>query len=94
MIGISCRSDVTELLEKRVKSRFSYRRYLVLEPTSVDPESPDEGAISILREMLSIPSDAKDLVGVFIQHFNRSAEAALQSEAVLASLQQLCFKGQ
>ena len=66
----------------------------MLEPTSVDPENSDEGAISILREMLSIPSDAKDLDGIFVQHFNRDANAALQSEAVLASLQQLCFKGQ
>jgi len=25
VVGMSCRSDVTEMLEKRVKSRFSYR---------------------------------------------------------------------
>ena len=36
VLGMSCRLDVVEMLEKRVRSRFSHTTHLVLEP----PEPP------------------------------------------------------
>ena len=34
VVGLTCRTDAIELLEKRVRSRFSHRRQLVLELTA------------------------------------------------------------
>ena len=36
VVGLTCRTDAIELLEKRVRSRFSHRRQLVLELTVAD----------------------------------------------------------
>ena len=36
VVGLTCRTDAIELLEKRVRSRFSHRRQLVLELTAAD----------------------------------------------------------
>ena len=36
MVGTSCRLDVLELLEKRVASRMSCRRELILQPQGTD----------------------------------------------------------
>ena len=51
VIGITCRLDVVELLEKRVKSRFSHRQIFLL------PESDDiKGRINLFKELLKLPT--------------------------------------
>uniref|UniRef100_A0A1B0DD64 Origin recognition complex subunit 4 n=2 Tax=Phlebotomus papatasi TaxID=29031 RepID=A0A1B0DD64_PHLPP len=51
VLGTTCRMDVMELLEKRVKSRFSHRQFFLF-PTSNDPER----RISSFREYLMLPT--------------------------------------
>ena len=38
VVGLTCRTDAIELLEKRVRSRFSHRRQLVLELTAAEAQ--------------------------------------------------------
>ena len=41
VLGLTCRLDVVELLEKRVKSRFSHRQIHLQPPDSFDPHYLD-----------------------------------------------------
>eukprot|EP00794_Sanderia_malayensis_P003653 gene3653-4170_t len=54
VIGVTCRLDIVELLEKRVKSRYSHRSILTF--SSIDFEE----YLEMLRAMLKLPSDFKD----------------------------------
>ncbi|XP_017010348.2 origin recognition complex subunit 4 [Drosophila takahashii] len=52
VLGVTCRLDVIELLEKRVKSRFSHRQVFLF------PNSERfEEYVDLCRDLLSIPSD-------------------------------------
>ena len=51
LVGTSVRKDVLELLEKRVRSRFSHQQLAVLEPCALDPAAASEARS---------PSDAPD----------------------------------
>ncbi|KAK6232080.1 hypothetical protein SCA6_002153 [Theobroma cacao] len=51
VIGVSCRLDVDQLLEKRVRSRFSHRKLLFLPPSKEDTER-------FLEHILSLPKDS------------------------------------
>lgn len=59
MIGLTSRIDIIELLEKRVKSRFSHRQIFIL-PQKI-PESEQitklEDWMNLFKELLSIPDD-------------------------------------
>ncbi|XP_059609153.1 origin recognition complex subunit 4 [Phlebotomus argentipes] len=50
ILGVTCRLDVMELLEKRVKSRFSHRQLFIF-PTSNEPQQ----RISAFRDYLKLP---------------------------------------
>ncbi|XP_055836733.1 origin recognition complex subunit 4 [Episyrphus balteatus] len=52
VLGITCRLDVIELLEKRVKSRFSHRQVFLF-PSSDDFES----RIELFKQFLRLPSE-------------------------------------
>ena len=54
-MGLSARFDVMEILEKRVKSRFSHRRDIVLELDAAGFDHPDSGVPSLLTAMLALP---------------------------------------
>ncbi|KAF8031619.1 hypothetical protein BT93_D0744 [Corymbia citriodora subsp. variegata] len=51
VIGVSCRLDADQLLEKRVKSRFSHRKLLFLPPS-------EEDIYRLLDHVLSLPVDS------------------------------------
>ncbi|XP_041563565.1 origin recognition complex subunit 4 [Drosophila elegans] len=51
VLGVTCRLDVIELLEKRVKSRFSHRQVFLF-PSS----ERFEDYVALCRELLSLPS--------------------------------------
>ena len=95
MVGISCRSDVTEMLEKRVKSRFSYRRQLVLNPIIADFDSPEEGPCALLGALLTLPdaAEADTEESCFVRSFNGSIQSSLGSAEVKARLRRLCDVG-
>lgn len=54
VLGLTCRLDVIELLEKRVKSRFSHRQ-IFLYPGSQEWEEK----LELMRSLLSLPTSAK-----------------------------------
>lgn len=51
VIGVSCRLDADQLLEKRVRSRFSHRKLLFLPPSKGDIER-------LLEHIFSLPIDS------------------------------------
>jgi len=57
VIGTTCRHDCLDLLEKRVRSRFSHRTVTLMPPIKTADEG--NGALDILESMLTLP------VGVF-----------------------------
>jgi origin recognition complex subunit 4 len=61
VIGLSNRHDCVELMEKRARSRFSYRKVVM-------PAPPAEEGMQILRQLLTVPEDAPDF------HDDESAE--------------------
>ncbi|KAK1351285.1 Origin of replication complex subunit 4 [Heracleum sosnowskyi] len=51
VVGISCRLDADQLLEKRVRSRFSHRKLLFLPPSKEDLPG-------LIKHMLLLPTDS------------------------------------
>ncbi|XP_057991214.1 origin of replication complex subunit 4 isoform X2 [Hevea brasiliensis] len=51
VIGVSCRLDVDQLLEKRIRSRFSHRKLLFLPPSKEDVQR-------LLEHVFSLPTDS------------------------------------
>ncbi|KAE8077235.1 hypothetical protein FH972_015815 [Carpinus fangiana] len=53
VIGVSCRLDADQLLEKRVRSRFSHRKLLFLPPSQGDIERQIVGAHFLIANRLN-----------------------------------------
>ena len=54
MLSVMSLQDVVELLEKRVKSRFSHRQILLFPHTEFDDY------VSLARSLLTLPDDFED----------------------------------
>ncbi|OWM86272.1 origin of replication complex subunit 4 [Punica granatum] len=67
VIGVSCRLDADQLLEKRVKSRFSHRKLLFLPPSKEDLQR-------LVEHVLSLPMDSS-----LPHHYAAEFNAKLQS---------------
>ncbi len=52
---MSARFNVMDSMEKRVRSRFSHRRDIILELPAEDFDSPDSGPVALLQSFLSLP---------------------------------------
>jgi origin recognition complex subunit 4 len=84
VVGVSVRTDAAELLEKRVRSRFSHRR-LVFEP---------EGAGELMRRLLTLPAAGAGGAGgahtaanaAFAATWNASVASALCDARAVAAL--------
>lgn len=63
VIGISCRLDADQLLEKRVRSRFSHRKILFNPPLADDLQK-------LLPQLLCLPTDSSILDTNFVERFN------------------------
>lgn len=60
VIGITCRLDVVELLEKRVKSRFSHRQIFLYPGDTSGSEVPTsafDDRLELFQHLLSLPDD-------------------------------------
>ena len=55
LIAMSARFNVMDSMEKRVRSRFSHRRDIVLELAVEDFDSPDSGPMALLQSLLGVP---------------------------------------
>ncbi|XVE60977.1 hypothetical protein DITRI_Ditri06bG0003900 [Diplodiscus trichospermus] len=72
VIGVSCRLDVDQLLEKRVRSRFSHRKLLFLPPSKDETER-------FMEHILSLPVDSS-LPHNYTVEFNGKLKKILSDE--------------
>ncbi|KAJ1839986.1 origin recognition complex subunit 4 [Coemansia sp. RSA 2703] len=87
VLGVTARIDVMDLLEKRVKSRFSHRQIHVCNAKTLDD------FISIARVALSIHSSDhqqhQQIPKAFVDTFNSKVEEILSSESVLSYISEV-----
>uniref|UniRef100_A0A6N2MUW3 Origin of replication complex subunit 4 n=1 Tax=Salix viminalis TaxID=40686 RepID=A0A6N2MUW3_SALVM len=69
VVGVSCRLDADQLLEKRVRSRFSHRKLLFLPPSKEDVQR-------LLEHILSLPMDSS-LACDYAAEFNEKLQSIL-----------------
>ncbi|NWX38341.1 ORC4 protein, partial [Notiomystis cincta] len=81
VIGLTCRQDILELLEKRVKSRFSHRQIYLM--NSFDFKQ----YIKIFQKQLSLPPEFPD--ESFAQKWNNNVQHLSEDKAVQDVLQNL-----
>ncbi|XP_048341422.1 origin recognition complex subunit 4 [Sphaerodactylus townsendi] len=79
VIGLTCRLDVLELLEKRVKSRFSHRQIYLTSPFDFKKYA------SVCKEQLSLPSEFPEKN--FAQKWNKNVQSLIEDRTVQAVLQ-------
>uniref|UniRef100_A0A0E0C661 Origin of replication complex subunit 4 n=1 Tax=Oryza meridionalis TaxID=40149 RepID=A0A0E0C661_9ORYZ len=79
VIGVSCRLDADQLLEKRVRSRFSHRKLLFV-PSSVDSLQ------RLMEHLLALPEDSP-LPTKYVREYNaRSIFNDKKFKGILSSL--------
>ena len=95
VVGLSCRHDVMELLEKRVRSRFSHRKQLLPELEQKDFDQPGNSPKDVLASMLTVPetgsSDAPAAEPV--QEWNAAVSHVLATDAVAGQLKLMVNQG-
>ena len=69
IVGVTCRTDAVELLEKRVKSRFSQTQLLISPLSSIDTVG------ALLKRYLLLPANFEDKT--FHSSWNKSIEVRL-----------------
>nr|XP_045004005.1 origin recognition complex subunit 4 isoform X2 [Jaculus jaculus] len=79
VIGLTCRLDILELLEKRVKSRFSHRQIHLMNSFGF-PQF-----IKIFKEQLSLPAEFPDKV--FAEKWNENVQCLSEDRSVHEVLQ-------
>ncbi|KAG0602491.1 hypothetical protein M758_10G017800 [Ceratodon purpureus] len=72
VVGLSCRLDADELLEKRVRSRFSNRKLLFLPPSA-------EVACRLLHDVLMLPTDGSLGDSTFVTLWNENTTKVLEA---------------
>ena len=86
VIGTTCRHDCLDLLEKRVKSRFSHRSITLTPPTTLeDGDVHRSGAKSILTDILTLPDGS--VAGA--QAFNDQVRRAMDDRNVTEGLSKI-----
>ncbi|KAL1568396.1 origin recognition complex subunit 4 [Salvia divinorum] len=83
VVGVSCRLDADQLLEKRVRSRFSHRKLLFL-------TSPGEDFQRLAEHILLLPMDSR-LPNDFRASFNEKLLNILADEEFKGVVDQLCY---
>ncbi|NXO67370.1 ORC4 protein, partial [Phainopepla nitens] len=81
VIGLTCRQDILELLEKRVKSRFSHRQIYLM--NSFDFKQ----YMKIFKKQLSLPAEFPD--ETFAHKWNNNVQHLSEDKAVQDVLQKL-----
>ena len=94
VVGLSCRLQAEEMLEKRLRSRFSNSWKFVAAASIADFESAEESPVAVLREMLTLePAEIPDAAPDFVSEFNAGSKAAVADPSLTAALRLLCEKG-
>ena len=102
VIGLSCRHDVMELLEKRVRSRFSHRKHLIPDLQEQDFAVPGDSPGDVLSNMLTVHGqqpNASTCVGTStadqaVQQWNAAVDDVMKGEAVLGQLKLMVNQGE
>ncbi|RZC74241.1 hypothetical protein C5167_049722 [Papaver somniferum] len=81
VVGSSCRLDADQLLEKRVRSRFSHRKLLFLPPSKEDIQI-------LLEHILSLPADS-NFPHDYVVEFNEKIRSILGDQRCKAILTKL-----
>ncbi|XP_078537895.1 origin recognition complex subunit 4 isoform X3 [Lissotriton helveticus] len=79
VLGLTCRLDVLELLEKRVKSRFSHRQIHLLNAFNFSQ------FLKIFQDQLSLSAEFPDTA--FAETWNQNTQALLENKTVEDVLQ-------
>ena len=95
VVGLSCRHDVMELLEKRVRSRFSHRKQLIPEMEEKHLDQPGNSPQDVLAAMLTMP-DADSSAAqttVPVQQWNSAVSQVLSTNVVVQQLKLMMNQG-
>ncbi|KAK2504928.1 hypothetical protein MC885_001791, partial [Smutsia gigantea] len=79
VIGLTCRLDILELLEKRVKSRFSHRQIHLMNSFGF------QQYLKIFKEQLSLPAEFPDKL--FAERWNENVQYLSEDKSVREVLQ-------
>ena len=83
VVGLTCRLDVTELLEKRVKSRFSHRQIFLFSGSGQKEQSIFEMRMALLKSLLMLSEDEMCFTAVvFVHCWNSQVEDLCMEEPV------------
>lgn len=92
VLGITCRKDVTDLLEKRVMSRFSNRQIHLYPQAFETLEEGITNRIQLCISLLSIPPKYKtNLNAAAVMHWNAEIESLCHNSAVTDCLKQMYY---
>ncbi|KAK4399990.1 Origin of replication complex subunit [Sesamum angolense] len=83
VVGVSCRLDADQLLEKRVRSRFSHRKLLFLPPSREDLQR-------LVEHILLLPTDSS-LPNDYTAAFNSKLLNILADEKFKGIIDTLCY---
>ncbi|XP_066143844.1 origin recognition complex subunit 4 [Euwallacea fornicatus] len=87
VLGLTCRTDVIQLLEKRVKSRFSHRQMFLYPGPSEDSEKSDlEFALERIKWYLQVP-EKEHILGR--KEWNNSIEVLVNNKDFQGAVQRL-----
>ena len=92
MVGTTCRLDAVELLEKRVRSRFSHEKDMVLPLVPHADQDPADTPQEVLQALLQLPQDV-GVTGTFALRFNAAVGEAVRDGQVQAALRTASIKG-
>ncbi|XP_062152187.1 origin of replication complex subunit 4 isoform X2 [Alnus glutinosa] len=97
VIGVSCRLDADQLLEKRVRSRFSHRKLLFLPPSKGDIERLLEHIFSLpidstLPHDYAVEFNAKLQIMLADDKFKQTVNAHMNSDASVNHLSRFLFR--
>ena len=80
VIGLTCRLDVIELLEKRVKSRFSHRQIYLFASNKFDPDY-----LNMVEKLLKLnPQHIKNKVCLIFFYIHKSINIYILHSLVLS----------
>ncbi|CAN4121739.1 unnamed protein product [Withania somnifera] len=82
VVGVSCRLDVDQLSEKRVRSRFSHRKLLFLPPSQEDLQK-------ILQHALLLPTESS-LPPQYIASYNKKLLSTLSDDKFKDIIESFC----
>ena len=94
-MGLSCRHDVMELLEKRVRSRFSHRKQLIPEMEEKDLDSAADSSRGVLAAMLTVPdSTGNGISHGPVQQWNAAIAQIFNADVVMQQLKLMMNQGE